>query len=451
MTHSTPGSLMAGAPLTRFHIVLLLCCSFIMFFDGYDLIVYGSVLPTLMKEWSLSPDQAGWLGSAALMGMMCGAILLGSLADRVGRRPIIVHGTLLFSLAAVATGFAPNPDVFWALRFITGIFLGGVIPNIVSLMNELAPAAKRHTLTTIMLSVYSVGSIVATLVAMWILPLLGWRTVFFVSGISLLFLPLIYRHMPESMAFLMSRGRSAEARKLLTRSAPSVDASSADWSLPTAKERESVSPATLFRSGRGLGTPMIWVAFGMCMLMVYGLNTWLPKIMIASGFDLGSSLQFLVVLNIGATAGALAGGWLGDRFGNKKVLVAFFAVAATSLVLLGLHPSPILLNALLFLAGATTVGTLAVVHSFGADFYPAAIRSTGVSWCSAVGRLGAIAGPILGGSLMAMNLAPEQNFFIFAAPGIVAIIAVLLVFKTRTPYTTETAPQPAAASHAGTN
>lgn len=451
MTHSTPGSLMAGAPLTRFHIVLLLCCSFIMFFDGYDLIVYGSVLPTLMKEWSLSPDQAGWLGSAALMGMMCGAILLGSLADRVGRRPIIVHGTLLFSLAAVATGFAPNPDVFWALRFITGIFLGGVIPNIVSLMNELAPAAKRHTLTTIMLSVYSVGSIVATLVAMWILPLLGWRTVFFVSGISLLFLPLIYRHMPESMAFLMSRGRSAEARKLLTRSAPSVDASSADWSLPTAKERESVSPATLFRSGRGLGTPMIWVAFGMCMLMVYGLNTWLPKIMIASGFDLGSSLQFLVVLNIGATAGALAGGWLGDRFGNKKVLVAFFAVAATSLVLLGLHPSPILLNALLFLAGATTVGTLAVVHSFGADFYPAAIRSTGVSWCSAVGRLGAIAGPILGGSLMAMNLAPEQNFFIFAAPGIVAIIAVLLVFKTRTPHTTETAPQPAAATHAGTN
>lgn len=453
MTQSTPGSLMAGAPLTRFHIVLLLCCSFIMFFDGYDLIVYGSVLPTLMKEWSLSPDQAGWLGSAALMGMMCGAILLGSLADRVGRRPIIVHGTLLFSLAAVATGFAPNPDAFWALRFVTGIFLGGVIPNIVSLMNELAPAAKRHTLTTIMLSIYSVGSIVATLVAMWILPLLGWRTVFFVSGISLLILPLIYRHMPESMAFLMSRGRSAEARKLLTRSAPSLDASSADWSMPTVQERESVSPATLFRSGRALGTPMIWVTFGMCMLMVYGLNTWLPKIMIASGFDLGSSLQFLVVLNIGATAGALAGGWLGDRFGNKRVLVAFFAVAAISLVLLGLHPSPILLNGLLFLAGATTVGTLAVVHAFGADFYPATIRSTGVSWCSAVGRLGAIAGPVLGGTLMAMNLAPEQNFFIFAVPGIVAIIAVLLVIRTKDSRAAETLQldDDAARIHASTN
>lgn len=453
MTHSTPGSLMAGAPLTKFHMILLLCCSFIMFFDGYDLIVYGSVLPTLMKEWNLGPDQAGWLGSAALMGMMCGALVLGSLADRVGRRPIIVHGTLLFSLAAIATGFAPNPDVFWALRFITGIFLGGVIPNIVSLMNELSPAAKRHTLTTIMLSIYSVGSIIATLVAMWILPLLGWRAVFFVSGISLLILPLIYRHMPESMAFLMNRGRAAEARKLLNRSAPSVDASSADWSLPAAKERESVSPAALFRAGRALGTPMIWVAFGMCMLMVYGLNTWLPKIMIASGFDLGSSLQFLVVLNIGATAGALAGGWLGDRFGNKKVLLAFFALAAISLLLLGMHPSPVLLNALLFLAGATTVGTLAVVHAFGADFYPAAIRSTGVSWCSAVGRLGAIAGPVLGGSLLAMNLPPEQNFFIFAAPGIVAIIAVLLVFTTRTSHKKD-ASQPgpvAAATHAGTN
>jgi AAHS family benzoate transporter-like MFS transporter len=429
---------MAGAPLTKFHIVLLACCSFIMFFDGYDLIVYGSVLPTLMKEWSLGPDQAGWLGSAALMGMMCGAVVLGSLADRVGRRPVILHGTLLFSLAAVATGFAPNPDLFGVLRFITGVFLGGVIPNIVSLMNELAPAAKRHTLTTIMLSIYSVGSIIATLVALWILPLLGWRAVFFVSGVSLLILPVIYRQMPESMTFLLSRGREAEARRLLNRAAPSVDAARADWTLPATKEPTSVSPVALFRAGRALGTPMIWVAFGMCMLMVYGLNTWLPKIMIASGFDLGSSLQFLVVLNVGATAGALAGGWFGDRFGNKKVLVVFFAVAVLSLVALGLHPSPVVLNVLLFLAGATTVGTLAVVHAFGADFYPAAIRSTGVSWCSAVGRLGAIAGPVLGGSLLALNLAPEQNFFIFAAPGIVAIVAVLLVINNKSSRAAET-------------
>lgn len=185
MTQSTPSSVMAGAPLSKFHVVLLACCSFIMFFDGYDLIVYGSVLPTLMKEWNLAPDQAGWLGSAALVGMMCGAVFLGSLADRIGRRPVILHGTLLFSIAAVLTGFSTGPEMFGILRFATGVFLGGVIPNIVSLMNELAPAAKRHTMTTIMLSMYSVGSIAATLVAIWILPLLSWHAVFFVSGISL--------------------------------------------------------------------------------------------------------------------------------------------------------------------------------------------------------------------------------------------------------------------------
>ena len=431
MAQFTPSTVMAGAQLNKFHLTLLACCSFIMFFDGYDLIVYGSVLPALMTEWSLGPDQAGWLGSAALIGMMCGAVFLGSLADRIGRRPIILHGTLLFSLAAVATGFAPNPEVFGVLRFVTGVFLGGVIPNIVSLMNELAPAAKRHTLTTIMLSIYSVGSIIATLIALWILPRLGWQPVFFLSGVSLLFLPVLYLQMPESMAFLMSRGRTAEAQKLLARSVPEANQALVDWTVEPGARRPSIPVAELFRSGRALGTPMVWLTFGMCMLMVYGLNTWLPKIMIASGFDLGSSLQFLIVLNIGATAGALAGGWLGDRYGNKKVLVAFFALAVVSLVLLGMNPPTVLLNALLFLAGATTVGTLAVVHAFGADFYPAGIRSTGVSWCSAMGRFGAIAGPVLGGSLLALNLPAEQNFLIFAAPGVVAILAVLLVFNRK--------------------
>lgn len=431
MTQSTPSSVMAGAPLSKFHVVLLACCSFIMFFDGYDLIVYGSVLPTLMKEWNLAPDQAGWLGSAALVGMMCGAVFLGSLADRIGRRPVILHGTLLFSIAAVLTGFSTGPEMFGILRFATGVFLGGVIPNIVSLMNELAPAAKRHTMTTIMLSMYSVGSIAATLVAIWILPLLSWHAVFFVSGISLLALPFLYSQMPESLEFLTSRGQQAAARKLIHRARPGADLSLVTWTAGREAGRRAVTVASLFHSGRALGTPMIWIAFAMCLLMVYGLNTWLPKIMIAGGYDLGSSLQFLVVLNIGATAGALLGGWLGDRFGNRKVLVAFFGLAVVSLVALGLHPAPILLNALLLLAGATTVGTLAVIHSFAADFYPAAMRSTGVSWCSAIGRLGAIAGPVLGGNLLAMELPQTQNFMAFAAPGLLAIVAVLLVLKPK--------------------
>ncbi|ABK03279.1 major facilitator superfamily MFS_1 [Arthrobacter sp. FB24] len=443
MTQFTPIKAMADARLNRFHIILLLCCSFIMFFDGYDLIVYGSVLPTLMTEWSLTPDQAGWLGSAALIGMMIGALTLGSLADRIGRRPVVVHGTLLFSLAAIATGLATTPEAFGALRFLTGIFLGGVIPNIVSLMNELAPRANRHALTTIMLSIYSVGSIVATLVALWVLPLLGWKPVFFLSGAALLFLPFLYRWMPESMTFLMSRGKETEARALLRRAVPTQNHEHVHWTVPAPQHRPSVSASRLFREGRLLGTPMVWLSFGMCMLMVYGLNTWLPKIMIAGGYDLGSSLQFLIVLNIGATVGALAGGWLGDRFGNKLVLVIFFALAVVSLILLGTHPGPELLNILLFIAGATTIGTLAVVHAFGADYYPAEIRSTGVRWCSAMGRFGAIAGPILGGALIGLKLPLGQNFLIFAIPGVIAIAAVLLVARTKTVEESHAEPQPA--------
>jgi len=428
----TPNETMAETHLNRFHIVLLLWCSFIMFFDGYDLIVYGAVLPPLMKQWSLNPNQAGWLGSAALIGMTFGAIFLGSLADRIGRRPVIVYGTLLATLCAVGTGLATTPLAFGLLRLLIGIFLGGVVANIVSLMNELAPRAKRHTLTTIMLSMYSVGAIIATLVALWILPVLGWKPVFFIGGAALVFLPFLYHSMPESMTFLMSHGKESEARSLLLRAAPTQNHNMVDWTLPAPHARPSVSMSRLFHEGRALGTPMVWLAFSMCFFMVYGLSTWLPKIMIGGGYDLGSSLQFLVVLNIGGTVGALVGGWLGDRFGNRVVLVVFFALAVLALILLATHPGTALLNVLLFVAGATTIGTLAVIAGYGADYYPAEIRSTGLGWAFGLGHFGGFLGPVLGGSLLALKLSLGQNFLIFAIPGVIAIVAVLLVFGTTT-------------------
>lgn len=234
------------------------------------------------------------------------------------------------------------------------------------------------------------------------------------------------RWLPESAAFLELKGRRAELDALLRKVDPDYRPG-AERANAVAAEAPSGRVAQLFEGRQALGTLLLWVAFAMCMLMSYGLNTWLPKLMAGGGYALGSSLAFLVTLNVGATLGALFGGWLADRLGAGRTLVLFFALAAASLAALGLGPGPWLLNGLLVVAGATTIGTLAVIHAYAAQFYPAWVRSTGVGWAAGVGRLGAIAGPMLGGSLLALELPFQQNFLAFAAPGVIGALAIACI------------------------
>lgn len=187
------------------------------------------------------------------------------------------------------------------------------------------------------------------------------------------------------------------------------------------------SLSALFGNGRGFSTLMLWLSFGMCMLMVYGLNTWLPKLMSSGGYPLGSSIVFLVVMNVGSLIGTLISGVLADRWGCKATLALFFALAAVSISMLGIKPDATTLYALLLIAGGSTVGCLSVVHTLAADLYPSRVRSTGVSMAAAIGRCGAVAGPLLGGFLFSLSLPFEHNFLVFALPGVIAVIAVLLV------------------------
>ncbi len=425
MTQRRALDVAGSAPPGKLHYTLLFWCSFIMLFDGYDLVIYGSVVPQLMEHWALTPVIAGWMGSAALFGMMFGAVVIGPLADRLGRRKVILSAMTLASVCTLGTAWAWDAESFATLRFVTGVGLGGAIPNIVALMNDLTPKARRSRMTTIMLSFYSIGAIFSALVAMFIIPRFGWEATFLVGGIPLLFLPWMYRQLPESLNFLLKKDKAA-ASALLKRIDPAVNADQVRFDAPV--RTSSAAPLSrLFTEGRGVGTVFLWLGFGMCMLMVYGLNTWLPKIMVAGGFPLGSSLMFLVTLNIGATFGALGGGWLADRWGCKPTLILFFLLAVISLCTLGIKPGPLLLNAMLLIAGATTIGTLAVIHAFAAQQYPSEIRATGVSWCSAIGRFGAVAGPAMGGLMLSINLPLQLNFILCAVPGLVAIFAIAMI------------------------
>ncbi|WP_412460044.1 MFS transporter [Pseudomonas sp. SC11] len=425
MTQRTALDVASNARLGKLHYTLLFWCAFIMLFDGYDLVIYGSVVPQLMQAWSLQPVVAGWMGSAALFGMMVGAVLVGPLADRLGRRRVVLCAIGAASLFSLATALAWDALSFATLRFLTGVGLGGAIPNIVALMNDLAPTARRSRMTTIMLSFYSIGAMASALVAMLIIPRWGWQATFLIGGLPLLCLPWMARQLPESLHFLLENDTHA-ARRLLEQLDPTVG--SAEVLLEAPARTSGAAPLSrLFAEGRAVSTVFLWLGFGLCMLMVYGLNTWLPKIMVAGGFPLGSSLMFLVTLNVGATLGALGGGWLADRWGCRATLMLFFLMAVVSLCTLGIKPGPLLLNLMLLVAGATTIGALAVMHVLAAQQYPSEIRATGVSWCSAIGRFGAVAGPALGGLMLSLNLPLQLNFLLCALPGLAAIVAIAMI------------------------
>lgn len=419
------------ARFNGFHWMVLCWCALIIIFDGYDLVIYGVVLPKLMAEWAISPLQAGALGSYALFGMMFGALGFGPLSDRIGRKKVIAICVAIFSTFTVINGFARDPVEFGVCRFIAGLGIGGVMPNVVALMTEYSPKRIRSLLVAIMFSGYSVGGMASAGIGMWLIPAYGWPAVFYVAAIPLLLLPVILWVLPESPGFLLKAGRDAEAAAILARLEPGYAPRAGDrYVYPTGAAGHPVPLLALFKDGRFLSTLMFWVSFFMCLLMVYALSSWLPKLMNRAGYELGSSLMFLLVLNFGAIFGAIGGGWLADRFHLRRVLTVFFAVAALSIGLLGFKSSFVVLNLLVALAGATTIGSQILLYAYVAQFYPQAIRSTGIGWASGVGRSGAILGPVLGGTLMGMNLPLESNFLAFAVPGAIAGLAISLVSRS---------------------
>ncbi|WP_342246799.1 MFS transporter [Pseudomonas sp. OTU5201] len=416
-----------NARFTPFHWMVMCWCALLLIFDGYDLFIYGVVLPVLMKEWGLTPLEAGALGSYALFGMMFGALFFGPLADKIGRKKGIAICFVLFSGFTVLNGFTSTPTEFGICRFMAGLGIGGLMPNVVALMNEYAPKKLRSTLVAIMFSGYSLGGMLSAGVGIYMLPRFGWEAMFFAAAVPLLMLPLILWYLPESVGFLLRQGRTEQARAILKRIAPERELRDDDLLELTETKTQGAPVLELFREGRGLRTLMIWVAFFCCLLMVYALSSWLPKLMANAGYSLGSSLSFLLALNFGGMFGAIAGGFLGDRFNLPKVVAVFFIVAAVSISLLGFKsPTPVL-YLLIGIAGATTIGTQILLYATAAQFYGLAIRSTGLGWASGIGRNGAIVGPLLGGALLGINLPLQLNFMAFAIPGAIAALAMCFV------------------------
>ncbi|NLV81269.1 MAG: aromatic acid/H+ symport family MFS transporter [Rhodococcus sp.] len=414
-------------------------------FDGYDLVVYGTVLPTLMADptqiGELSAQQAGALGSYALVGVLVGALVTGALGDRLGRRRMMLVNIVWFSVGMGAAAFATSIPMFGALRFFTGIGVGGLVATAGAVVAEFAPAGRRNLFNAIVYSGVPAGGVLASLLAMALRDVIGWRGLFLIGALPLvILLPLALVKLPESPAWLISRGRVDEARGVCSRYGFPVP----DTTPPAPTEK--VGFAALASRRYATGTALLGMMSFAGLLLTYGLNTWLPKIMADAGYDADGSLAFLLVLNGGAIVGGLIASRIADGRGPQSVIVTTFFLAAVALVLLTFgFPLPVLLTAVA-IAGVGTIGTQVLVYGFVSNYYDTPARAAGVAWCAGFGRLGGIVGPIIGGVLIGAGFANNVNFYIFAG---IALAGGVVTSFVRAPKTTVTAidvPRPAPAT-----
>lgn len=416
------------ARFNRFHFTVLMWCLVVIIIDGYDIAVAGAALPSIMKDMGVTASTAGFMASSALFGMMFGAIFLGVMSDKIGRRWTISVCVFLFSVFTALAGLMQDPISFSVVRFIAGLGIGGVMPNIVAQMTEYSPRRIRSFMTTVMFSGYAIGGILAALIGKQFIADFGWQIVFFAAGAPVLMIPFILKFMPESLSFLAAKGEQKNLAAIAARIAPAETFSSGDsFSSPRRQRAPSAGMAELFKNGRGLSTVMFWIAFFTGLFMIYALSTWLTKLMAMSGYSLGSALSFVIALNVGAVIGSVGGGWLADRFHIKWVLVTMYAMGSVFLYLMTMKTSTEMLYLIIGAVGACSTGAQIVAYAYCGQFYPTTVRSTGVGMASGIGRLGAITAPVMIGLIVSLKLPLSQNFLVIGSAGIVGAIALACI------------------------
>ena len=423
-------TVLGDSRFNRFHGRLAALCGLTILFDGYDLTIYGAALPSMIKEFGISPAQAGAIGSWALVGMMLGAIIGGTLSERVGRKPVIIGSVLLYSVLTGAVFWADTPTQVGVLRFCAGLGIGGVMPNAVALVADYAPTRNRHALVSSMFSGYMVGGILASLVAIVAIPAFGWRSIYLIGALPLLLVvPALVRYLPESPTYLARVGRTADLAGAVRRANPAAQIAPGTTFRVDVRRPERASLRQLFADGLAVRTLLLWVAFFMVLLMIYGLLTWLPQLMVNSGYALGSSLSFLLTLFVAATVISCVGGYLADRLGSRRVLIVAYLLAGALITLLGhLGGAPlIVVYAVIAVGGGAAFSAQIFANAFAAELYPPALRTAGLGWALGVGRIGAIVGPTLGGLLLDAAVPISVNFLVFAIPGLLASVAVLCI------------------------
>lgn len=378
---------------------VVLCWTTVLL-EGYDLVVLGAIIPTLLKtrHLGMTAGDATTVATLSLVGVAIGAVLVGPLADRLGRRLLLIGSVVLFSVFTLLVPLAGSVTMFAVLRLIAGLGLGACMPVSLTMMAEHMPADRRARASTLTMTGYHTGAVITSLLALRATD--DWEVLFYVLGVAGLTVAVVqWFRLPESEAFVRAKEAPGAERVPFT---------------------ELLKPAYL-RAGIG-----IWVASFMGLLLVYGLNTWLPKLMNDAGYPVPTAVTQLLVLNAGGVAGLVLGGFVADRRGIKLTTLGWFAVSVGMLAWLSVKmDSDLLLDTVVFLTGVFVFSAQVLVYAYVTQYYPASVRGTALGSASGIGRIGSIVGPSVTGALVSAGIGHPWGFYFFATVAALAFLAVL--------------------------
>ena len=418
-------------PLGPFQYRLIGLALLLLLTDGYDTYAVGYVIPVLSKLWHVAPASFGAIFSAGIVGLTAGAMVCSPVSDRFGARRVLVGCTVVYAILTLATALAGSWEVLFGLRFITGLALGGAMPSAIALVADYSRTKLRNVMVAVAVCGFALGGAVGGIVAASTIASFGWESVFILGGVvPLLMVPLLWTLLPESLPRLLADGAPyTRLRTVVARVAPG-------WEPPPAAagpgERNRFPVKQLFAAGYTVPTLLIWVVFVCNLLLLYFLSAWLPAVVNASGRSLATGNLTVATYQVGGIIGAVILSVLCDRTGRPQTVLgcAFLGAAAFCLAIGQVGSDTTLLFATAAGAGFCVVGGQIAGNAFVGNYYPVAARATGVGWALGIGRLGSIAGPIVGGILIGLHVTLPVLFAVLAVPALLGSLCVFLVSRT---------------------
>ncbi len=431
-----------NSEVRSFQVGVFVLCGLCLIMDGFDVQSWGYVAPSLFTEWGIA-SAAGRVASFTLTGVLIGSLLFSMLADRIGRRPVLIGSTLYFSALTLLTARVTSLEQLLVIRFVAGLGLGAIMPNAVALVGEYSPRRSRVMAMLVVSNGFTIGAAVAGFIATYLIPRFGWRSVFYFGGtVPLVIGLLMFVSLPESLQFLTLRKRSRDViARWLQRVEPAVSVTPATQFVVNEEKKEGVPLITLFHEGRATGTLLLWTMQFMNLINLYMLSTWLPTIARGMGMTTTAALMVGTMFQTGGAVGSIAIGKPIEKWGFFGVLIACFAGAGVMIGMIGLPGlTAAALFVVVFLAGFGILGGQAGNNAVAATYYPTMLRSTGVGAALGIGRIGSILGPSVA-EFMRPRYSTEELFFVFAVPALLSAVAVALLRVVMKPETAANAPK----------
>lgn len=428
----TVGEVMDSRPLGSFQTATILLCSLVIIFDGFDTQSLGLLAPSMSESLNIPLKYFGTILSAALFGLMIASLVMGPVADRWGRKWVLVLSVFTFAFFMMLTARATSFEALVILRFLTGLGLGGAIPNAVALACEYAPKRLVPTVVGCIMAGMPLGQVLAGRAALILLPTrLGWRAIFYLGGILPILVAIaLILWLPESVRFLTVR--SGDKRKIATilgRISPELAELNLRPDHSQDREKQGLSVKHLFAEGRTAATLLLWAPFFMNLLILYFIVSWLPAMLREVHMPISAGVAAATIFGLGSIPGSIAQGPITVRLGSYASLLSEFGLLVLLCASLGWVATSLrLVMAVAFVLGFTVTGIQAGLNSLAASYYPTSIRSTGVGWALGIGRIGSVTGPMLGGILLKIGWTPQRILFATSVPALCAGLAIVLSY-----------------------